>query len=62
MSMKVAESIGLLYELNAFFPVTIIKTLHTLLIRPFLYCQGQYQNGRDHIKIIPLKSPLPLKS
>ena len=36
MSMKVAKSIGLLYKLNCFLPETILKTLNTLLIHPYL--------------------------
>ena len=36
MSIKVAKSIGLLYNLNCFLPVTIIKTLYTSLIHPYL--------------------------
>ena len=32
MSMKVANSIGLLYKLNRFLPETILKTLYTSLI------------------------------
>ena len=36
MSMKVAKSIGLLYKLNCSLPETILKTLYTLLIHPYL--------------------------
>ena len=36
MSMKVAKSIGLLYKLNRFLPETILKTLYTSLIYPYL--------------------------
>ena len=36
MSMKVAKSIGLLYKLNRFLPETILKTLYTSLIHPYL--------------------------
>ena len=36
MSMKVAKSIGLLYKLNQFLPETILKTLYTSLIYPYL--------------------------
>ena len=36
MSMKVAKSIGLLYKRNRFLPETILKTLHTSLIHPYL--------------------------
>ena len=36
ISMKVAKSIGLLYKLNRFLPETILKTLYTSLIHPYL--------------------------
>ena len=36
MSMKVAKSIGLSYKLNSFLPETIMKTLYTSLIHPYL--------------------------
>ena len=36
MSIKVAKSIGLLYKLNRFIPETILKTLYTKLIHPYL--------------------------
>ena len=36
MSVKVAKSIGLLYKLNRFLPETILKTLYTSLIHPYL--------------------------
>ena len=36
MSMKVAKLIGLLYKLNSFLPETILKTLYTSLIHPYL--------------------------
>ena len=36
MSIKVAKSIGLLYKLNRFLPDTILKTLYTSLIHPYL--------------------------
>ena len=36
MSMKVAKSLGLLYKLNRFVPQTILKTLYTSLIHPYL--------------------------
>ena len=36
MSMKVAKSIGLSYKLNRFLPETILKTLYTSLIHPYL--------------------------
>ena len=34
--MKVAKSIELLYKLNRFLPETIIKTLYTSLIYPYV--------------------------
>ena len=34
--MKIAQSIGLLYKLNRFLPETILKTLYTSLIHPYL--------------------------
>ena len=43
MSMKVAKSIQLLYKLNRFLPETILKTLYTSLIHPYLsiiWCRG----------------------
>ena len=36
MSMKVAKSIGFLHKLNHFLPETILKTLYTSLIHPYL--------------------------
>ena len=36
MSMKVAKSIGLLHKPNRFLPETILKTLYTSLIHPYL--------------------------
>ena len=36
MSMKVAKSTGILYKLNRFLPETILKTLYTLLVHPYL--------------------------
>ena len=50
MSMKVAKSIELLYKLNRFLPETILKTLYTSLIHPYLTYgieawQGTYQNN-----------------
>ena len=35
-SMKVAKSIRLFYKLNGFLPETILKTLYTSLIHPYL--------------------------
>ena len=48
--MKVAKSIGLLYKLNRFVPETILKTLYTSLIHPYLAYgieawYGTYQNN-----------------
>ena len=36
MSMKAAKSIGLLYKPNNFLPETILKTLYTSPIHPYL--------------------------
>ena len=36
MPIKVAQSIGLLYKLNRFLPETILKTLYTSVIHPYL--------------------------
>ena len=36
MSKKVAKPIVLLYKLNRFHPETILKTLYTSLIHPYL--------------------------
>ena len=36
MSMRVAKSIGLLYKRNRLLPETILKTLYTSLIHPYL--------------------------
>ena len=54
MSMKVSKSIGLLYKLNRLLPETILKTLYTSLIHPYL--SYGIEAGMEHIKIIPLKS------
>ena len=47
--MKVAKLIELLYKLNRFLPETILKTLYTSLLHPFLSHgvearHGTYQN------------------
>ena len=55
MSMKVAQSIGLLYKLNRFLPETILKTLYRSLIHPYL-SYGIYTYDMEHIKIIHGKS------
>ena len=54
MCMKVAKSIGLLYHLNILLPETILKTLYTSLIYPYL--SYDIEIWHEHIKIIPLKS------
>ena len=51
MSMKVAKSIGLLYEQNHFLPETILKTLYTSLVHPYLSYGIEAWHGT-----IPLKS------
>ena len=57
MSMKVAESIGLLYKLQRFLPETIFKTLYTSLINPYLSygieaLHGTYQNNTSKIFVL----------
>ena len=49
MSLKVAKSIGLLYQPNHFLPETILKTLCISLVHPYLSYgieewHGTYQN------------------
>ena len=61
MSMKVAKSIGLLYKLNRFLPETILKTLYTLVIHPYLSYgieawHGTYQNNTFKIFVFPKES------
>ena len=61
MSMKVAKLIGLLYELNRFLPETILETLCTSLIHPYLSYgieawHGTYQNNTSKIFILPEKA------
>ena len=56
MSMKVAKSIGLLYKLNRSLPETILKTLYTSLIDPYLSYgieawHGPYQNNTSKILV-----------
>ena len=46
MSIKVAKSIVLLYKENRLFPETILKTLYTLLIHPYL------SFGIENIKLV----------
>ena len=60
MSMKVAKSIGLLYNLNSLFPETILKTLYTLLIHPYLSYgieawHGTYQSNTSEIFFLQKK-------
>ena len=62
MSMKVAMSIGLLYELNRYLPETILKKLYTSLIHPFLSYgieawHGTYQNITSKIIILRRRKP-----
>ena len=59
--MKVAKSIGLLYKLNRFLPETILKTLYTSLIHPYLsYAietwHGTYQNNTSKIFVLQKKA------
>ena len=60
MSMKAAKLIGLLYKLNRFLPETILKTLYTSLIHPYLSYgieawHGTYQNNTSTIFILQRK-------
>ena len=60
MSMKVAKSIGLLNKLNRFLPETILKTLYTSLIHPYLSYgieawHGTYQNNTSKIFVLQKK-------
>ena len=58
--MKVAKSIGLLYKLNRFLPETILQTLYTLLIHPYLYSieawHRTYQNNTSKIFVLQKKA------
>ena len=61
MSMKVAKSIGLLYKLNRFLPETILKTVYTSLIHPYLsygieVWYGTYQNNTSKIFVLRKKA------
>ena len=61
MSMKVATLIGLLYKLNRFLVETILKTLYTSLIRPYLsygieIWYGTYQNNTSKIFVLQKKA------
>ena len=60
MSMKVAKSIRLLYKLNRFLPETILKTLYTSFIHPYLSYgieawHGPYQNNTSKIFVVQKK-------
>ena len=61
MSMKVAKSIGRLYKLNRFLPETILKTLYTSLIHPYLSYgieawHGTHQNNNSKIFVLQKKA------
>ena len=63
MFMKVAKSIELLYKLNRLFPETILKTLYTSLIHPYLSYgieawHGTYQNNTSKIFVLQKKAIL----
>ena len=47
ISKKVAKSVGLLYKLNRFLPETILKTLYTSLIHPYLLYGIEAWHGTD---------------
>ena len=60
--MKVAKSIGLSYKLNRFLPETILKTLYTSLIHPYLSYgieawHGTYQNNTSKIFSFSRRKP-----
>ena len=60
-TMKVAKSIGLLYKLNRLLPETILKTLYTSLIHPYLSYgieawHGAYQNDTSKIFVLLKKA------
>ena len=61
MSMKAAKSIGLLYKLNCFLLETILKTLYTSLIHPYLSYgieawHGTYHNNTSKIFVLQKKA------
>ena len=61
MSMKIAKSIRLLYKLNRFLPETILKTLYTSLIHPYLSYgieawHGTHQNNTSKIFVMKKKA------
>ena len=61
MSIKVAKSIGLLYNVYRFLPETILKTLYTSLIHPYLSSgveawHGTYQNNTSKIFVLQKKA------
>ena len=57
MYMKVAKSIGLLYKLNRFLPETILKTLYTSLIHPYLSYGIEEWHGTSKLYLKNLRSP-----
>ena len=66
MSMKVAKSIGLLHKLNSFLPETILKTLYTSLVHPYLSYgieawHGTYQNNIYKIFVLQKKAICAIK-
>ena len=60
MSIKVDKLIWLLYKLNRFLPESILKTLYTSLIHPYLYgieaWHGTYQNNTSKIFVLQKKA------
>ena len=59
--MKVAKTIGLLYKLNRFLSETILKTLYTSLIHPYLSYgieawHGTYRNNTSKIFFLQKKA------
>ena len=67
MSMKVAKSIGILYKLNRLFPETILKTLYTSLIHPYLSYgieawDGTYRNNTSKIFVLQKKETVAINN
>ena len=61
ISIKVAKPIRLIYKLNSFLPKTVLKSLYTSLMHPYLsYCieawHGTYQNNTSKIFVLQKKA------
>ena len=66
MSIKVAKWFGLLYKLNRFLHETILKTLYTSFIHPYLSYgieawHGTYQNNTSKIFVLQKKAIRAIK-